>query len=166
MSDLARLEESIPALRRYAWALLRHGSDADDLVQDTLVRALDRLDSRRGGEMRPWLFAIMHNLQASRWRNLKRRAAVAVDDADADLAIPAPQNGRAEMADVLRGLDELPEEQRRVLLLVAVEGFEYAEVAEVLSVPIGTVMSRLSRARDKLRDYMEGRERPVLRRVK
>jgi RNA polymerase sigma-70 factor, ECF subfamily len=167
MSLLQKLKETIPALRRYAWAMLRNESDADDLVQDCLLRALDRIDTfRTDGELRPWLFTIMHNLYVSRWRRNRRHAQVMADDADADLAVSPSQPASMEVRDVLRGLDTLPDDQRQVLLLAAVEGFHYDEVARMLGVPTGTVMSRLSRARDRLRDFIEGRERPALRRVK
>lgn len=167
MSVLSKLEENVPSLRRYAWTLLRNPSDADDLVQDCLLRALDRIDTlRTEGDLRPWLFAIMHNLYVSRWRRMRTRSHIAADSAEADLAVPASQPASAEMRDALRGLAQLPEDQRQVILLVAVEGFQYGEVANMLGVPIGTVMSRLSRARDRLRDFVEGRERPALRRVK
>ncbi len=167
MSLLQKLEETIPALRRYAWAMLRNESDADDLVQDCLLRAIDRIDTfRTDGELRPWLFTIMHNLYVSRWRRNRRHAQVMADDAEADLAVSPSQPASMEVRDVLRGLDTLPDDQRQVLLLAAVEGFNYDEVARMLGVPTGTVMSRLSRARDRLRDFIEGRERPALRRVK
>jgi RNA polymerase sigma-70 factor, ECF subfamily len=166
MSDLAGLEAAIPALRRYAWALLRDGAEADDLVQDCLVRALDRMDTRRAeADLRPWLFSIMHNLCVSRWRRARVRLR-ALREARPEEAVPAAQPASAELRDVLRGLDALPDEQRQVILLVAVEGLSYAEVAGVVGVPVGTVMSRLSRARDRLRDLTEGRRQPVLRRVK
>ena len=167
MSALATLEENIPSLRRYAWSLMRNANDADDLVQDCLLRALDRLDTvREEGQLRPWLFPIMHNLYVNRWRRAKIRAEVSAEKTAAEMPVPPSQPASAEMRDVLRGLRELPAEQRQVILLVAVEGFEYAEVAAMLGVPVGTVMSRLSRARDRLRDFVEGRPQPVLRRVK
>jgi len=167
MSMLSKLEENIPSLRRYAWSLMRQSSDADDLVQDCLVRALDRIETVRAeGDLRPWLFAIMHNLYVSRWRRMKHRPEVAASDVEAELAMPPSQPASTEMRLALRGLAQLPEDQRRVILLVAVEGFQYDEVARMLGIPIGTVMSRLSRARDKLRELVEGRERPQLRRVK
>jgi RNA polymerase sigma-70 factor (ECF subfamily) len=167
VSGLTKLEENIPALRRYAWTLLRNQSDADDLVQDCLVRALDHMDQRTSeNDMRPWLFSIMHNLCVSRWRRLRFRSSIVVSDTEADVSVPASQETAAELHAALNGLDQLPEEQRQVLLLVAVEGLEYADVAKILKIPVGTVMSRLSRARDKLRDTMEGRQRPTLRRVK
>jgi RNA polymerase sigma-70 factor, ECF subfamily len=167
MSMLSKLEESIPSLRRYAWTLVRQASDADDLVQDCLVRALDRIETVRAeADLRPWLFTIMHNLHVSRWRRWRGRREVAAEDVEAELTVPAGQPASTEMRLALRGLARLPEEQRQVLLLVAVEGFRYDEVARMLDVPIGTVMSRLSRARDRLREFVEGRERPQLRRVK
>jgi RNA polymerase sigma-70 factor, ECF subfamily len=167
MSALAPLEENIPSLRRYGWSLLRNASDADDLVQDCLVRALDEFGSLRSErQLRPWLFAIMHNLYVNRWRRTKVRAESAAESPEADVAVPPPQQASSEMRDIMRGLDTLPPDQGQVILLVAVEGFEYAEVAAMLGVPIGTVMSRLSRARDRLRDFVEGRPQPVLRRVK
>jgi RNA polymerase sigma-70 factor (ECF subfamily) len=161
------IEENIPSLRRYAWSLLRNKSDADDLVQDCLVRALDRMDSLCGdGDLRAWLFTIMHNVFASRWRRVRNRARLLTDYAETEAIIAAPQHASAEMRDVLRGLDMLPDEQREVILLVAVEGFQYDEVASMLGIPIGTVMSRLSRARDRLSKFVQGHERPMLRRVK
>jgi len=164
---LSKLEETIPSLRRYAWTLVRQSSDADDLVQDCLVRALDHLEAVRSEvELRPWLFTIMHNLHVSRWRHRRTRPETAAECAATEPAVPAAQPAGAELRLALRGLAALPEEQRRIIVLVAVEGFQYGEVARVLGIPIGTVMSRLSRARDRLRDYVEGRERPCLRRVK
>lgn len=164
---ISGLQENIPSLRRYAWSLLRNKSDADDLVQDCLVRALDNMDSlRAGSDMRPWLFAIMHNIFASRWRRIRNRARLLAEQAEPEAIIAAPQQASAEMRDVLRGLDTLPEEQREIILLVAVEGFQYEEVASMLGIPIGTVMSRLSRARDRLSQFVQGQERPKLRRVK
>lgn len=167
MTSLSSLEEHIPALRRYAWSLLRNASDADDLVQDCLLRALDRFDTRTSqGDIRPWLFTIMHNIYISDWRRLRLRNQVMVEDVGADLGLPPPQPVNTEMRDTLRALAELAEEQRQVLLLVAVEGFGYGDAAIILDVPVGTVMSRLSWARDKLRELVEGRERPMLRMVK
>jgi RNA polymerase sigma-70 factor (ECF subfamily) len=164
---VSKLEENIPSLRRYAWSLLRNTADADDLVQDCLVRALDRMDTlRTEGDLRPWLFTIMHNIFVSRWRRMSNRARLLGARTEADVAVAPAQEARAQIQDVLRGLDTLPEEQREVLLLVAVEGFHYDEVAKMLDIPIGTVMSRLSRARDRLGQFVQGHERPLLRRVK
>jgi RNA polymerase sigma-70 factor (ECF subfamily) len=170
MSALDEIEEAVPALRRYAWSLLRHRQDADDLVQDALVKALDFLPRRsRDTDIQPWLFAIMHNLFVSRWRAARRRISVFSSQAaeGIEIAVPPGQDWSLAAQDVVRALDKLPMEQRQVILLVVVEGMTYDDVATVLSVPIGTVMSRLSRARDALRGHMDGRvAAPRLRRVK
>lgn len=164
---LTAIETCVPALRRYAWALLRSGQDADDLVHDTLVRALDNLPRRRGdGDLRAWLFAIMHNLFITGLRRARRDTMSLDEVAEAALGLNAVQEDGLRWRDLLRGLDSLPEEQRTVILLVAVEDLSYAEVAAVLAVPIGTVMSRLSRGRERLRQLTHEDLRPGLRRVK
>jgi RNA polymerase sigma-70 factor (ECF subfamily) len=166
---LTRIEDCIPSLRRYAWALLRNRQDADDLVHDTLVRALDHLPQRReDADLRAWLFTIMHNLFVSQLRRLKtRRDAVNPDHFDDTTIGPhAVQEDRLRWRDLLRGLDSLPEEQRTVILLVSVEDLSYGDVARVLGIPIGTVMSRLSRGRERLRQLTHEDARPSLRRVK
>jgi RNA polymerase sigma factor (sigma-70 family) len=168
-SIIAEMEKCVPALRRYASALLRDRQDVDDLVHDCLVRALDQLHTRRDeGDLRAWLFAIMHNLFISRIRQTKRRGVTEpIDTADpAVLGQRANQEDPLRRMDLMRALDELPEDQRSVLLLVAVEDLPYAETARILGVPIGTVMSRLSRAREKLRRSMGEEAPPALRRVK
>ena len=168
-SAIAEIEACIPALRRYASALLRDRQEVDDLVHDCLVRALDRLHTRHeDGEMRPWLFAIMHNLFINRIRRVKRRGVMKpVEAADlAALGQRADQEDALRRQDLMRALTELPKDQRSVLLLVAVEDLPYAETARILGVPIGTVMSRLSRAREKLRQSMGEEASPALRRVK
>lgn len=163
------IEPNIPALRRYAHALLRHDDDADDLVQDCLERAISRWGQRRAeGDVRTWLFSILHNLAVSRLRQVKRRGPnVALDHAPPfALASPPAQDDAVRHGELLRALARLSEDQRAVLLLVSVEDLSYADAAKVLAVPVGTVMSRLSRARETLRNLMEGRAaRPVLRLV-
>jgi RNA polymerase sigma-70 factor (ECF subfamily) len=155
------IEASIPALRRYARALTRSSETADDLVQDTLVRALRSEHLFHGGEIRSWLFTILTNLNRNRLRTLARRPiATSIEEEDAPEAGPEA-GGR----DIERALSLLVEEQRTTLLLVVLEGLSYREVAEVQGVPIGTVMSRLSRARAQIKSYLDG-ERPALRRVK
>jgi RNA polymerase sigma-70 factor (ECF subfamily) len=156
------VEATIPALRRYARALTRDADIADDLVQDTLVRALRSEHLFHGGEVRSWLYTILTNLNRNRLRSLARRPALApLEDNDApDLAGPEA-GGR----DIERALATLVEDQRTALLLVVLEGLTYREVAEVQGVPIGTVMSRLARARVQIKNYLDG-ERPTLRRVK
>ena len=148
------IESCIPALRRYAGALLRDRQDVDDLVHDCLVRALDRLHTRRDdGEMRPWLFAIMHNLYVSRVRRRQTRGeAEPLDDVvESSVGVGARQEAHVETREVMAAVRRLPEDLRGVLLLVTVEDLSYAETARVLDIPIGTVMSRLSRARERIR---------------
>ncbi|HEY7458777.1 MAG TPA: sigma-70 family RNA polymerase sigma factor [Xanthobacteraceae bacterium] len=155
------LEPLIPSLRRFARALSRDAETADDLVQDTLVRALRAEHLFHGGDLRTWLFTILLNLDRNRRRSLSRRPTLAViEDVDPAAAPGSDGTGR----DIERGLALLPAEQREVLLLVTLEGMSYREAAEVQGVPIGTIMSRLSRARAALRTHVEG-ERPQLRSV-
>jgi RNA polymerase sigma-70 factor (ECF subfamily) len=162
MSAVRRgLEPLIPALRRFARALSRDAETADDLVQDTLVRALRAEHLFHGGDLRTWLFTILLNLDRNRRRSLSRRPTLAViEDVDPAAAPSSDGTGR----DIERGLALLPAEQREVLLLVTLEGMSYREAADVQGIPIGTVMSRLSRARTALRAHVEG-ERPQLRSV-
>ena len=156
------VQSSIPALRRYARALTRDADVADDLVQDTLVRALRSQHLFLGGELRSWLYTILTNLNRNRIRSLARRPPLTViGENDAPDASTAEAGGR----DIERALAGLVEEQRTALLLVVLEGLSYREVAEVQGVPIGTVMSRVARARSQIKTYLEG-ERPMLRRVK
>src|SRR5216683_7456570 len=156
------IEAAVPALRRYARALTRNAELADDLVQDTLVRALRSEHLFHGGDIRSWLYTILTNLNRNRLRSLARRPTItALDDNDApDMAGPEA-GGR----DIERALATLVEDQRAALLLVVLEGLSYREVAEVQGVPIGTVMSRLARARMQIKTYLDG-ERPTLRRIK
>jgi len=158
MNDmLLSIEPLIPALRRYARALVRNSATADDLVQDCLERAVSRWNQRREGELRPWLFAILHNLAVSQFRQLAARGQhVGLDAAtERDLGQDAVQEKKLMYQDVLDRLARLPEDQRSVLLLVAVEDLSYAEAAKVLNIPVGTVMSRLSRARERLHQELE-----------
>jgi RNA polymerase sigma-70 factor (ECF subfamily) len=165
------LEPMIPALRRYARALVRDRSAADDLVQDGLERALSRWHQRRpDGDTRSWVFTILHNLAVNRSRQAARRGAHLPLESLAEPGQPALQEDALRHRDLLRALDGLPEDQRSVLLLVSVEDLSYAEAATVLGVPLGTVMSRLARGRERLRQAMEGEAAPAevthLRRVK
>jgi RNA polymerase sigma-70 factor (ECF subfamily) len=156
------IQAAIPALRRYARALTREREAADDLVQDTLVRALRSEHLFHGGEIRNWLFTILANLNRNRLRTLSRRPQYTpLEDADAPDAAGPEAGGR----DIARALATLGEDQRAALLLVVLEGLSYREVADVQGVPIGTVMSRLARARAQIKAYLDG-ERPALRRVK
>jgi len=161
------IEPHIPALRRYAFALLRDRDRADDLVQDTLERALSRWLLRRAdGDVRAWLFTILRNLHVSAWRRDRRYGpAMAIDETTMP-AVAARQDAALEVRDVLAALDQLPEEQKSLLLLVGVEDFSYEDAARILGMPIGTVMSRLSRARQRLRSVVETGKVALLRRVK
>ena len=164
----ALLEPQIPSLRRYAWALLRDDEAADDLVQDTLERAIAHWAQRRpDADLRAWLFAIQRNLFVSELRRRKRRGSQIGPDILDSIPAPDPRpDETAGLRDILAGLDSLPEEQRSVLLLVGVEDLSYEQAARALGLPIGTVMSRLSRAREKMRRFMDGGRNAVLRRIK
>jgi len=156
------IEAAVPALRRYARALTRNAEIADDLVQDTLVRALRSEHLFHGGEIRSWLYTILTNLNRNRLRALARRPVEqTIEDNDA-AGSAGPEAGAR---DIERALATLAEEQRATLLLVVLEGLSYREAADVQGVPIGTVMSRLARARMQIKAYLDG-ERPALRRVK
>lgn len=150
-----RLIACIPRLRRYARALIGDRTGADDLVQDTIERGWKKLSSwQRGSDMRAWLFGIMHNLHIDQ----VRRPVIVTDVLDDDTPLPAVvHTDSLEMRDLQSALAALPAEQREILLLVALEEMSYEEVAATLGLPVGTVMSRLSRARQKLRAQMEGR---------
>ena len=161
----------IPKLRRYARALLGDDGEADDLIQDTLERALARLAQWREGESpRKWLFSILHNLHIDGLRRKSRTPPhLGLESLGVDQSHP-PADG-ASGRDIDRALQLISTEQREVVLLVGLEGLSYAETADVLSIPVGTVMSRLARGRDRLRALMdyEGGDRggrATLRRVK
>ena len=159
MNDMLLLvKPMIPALRRYARALVRNHATADDLVQDCLERAVSHWNQRREGDPRPWLFTILHNLAVNQFRQSKTRGPhVTIDEtSENDLGENAVQEQKLMYQDVLNKLAKLPEDQRSVLLLVAVEDLSYADAAKVLDIPVGTVMSRLSRARERLQQEIEG----------
>lgn len=174
MTDVNRLiVRQIPSLRRYARALIGNPDGADDLVQDSLERALSRANSwRPGSNMRAWLFTIMHNVHANRVRGDTRRpATVAFDEAREEPAARPGQEDGLALRNLADALAALPEEQRAAVLLVGLEGLAYADAAAVLDVPVGTLMSRLSRGRARLREAMSGKPpsadgRPALKRVK
>lgn len=151
----------MPRLRRYARALVGNREAADDLVQDTLERAWTRLYQwHHGSDLRAWLFSIMHNLRIDEMRR-PAPAMTSLDDEVIDLPVRATQSDRIEVADLGAALASLPEEQRAVVLLVALEEMSYAEVAATLGIPVGTVMSRLARGRERLRQILENHPTPV-----
>jgi RNA polymerase sigma-70 factor, ECF subfamily len=157
MADIyKRIEAEIPRLRRYARALTRDISAADDLVQDCLARALSKVHLwQTGTDLRAWLFTILHNQYVNHVRRAVREgAAVALSETEPLLTSQPNQSKRLELRDLERAIAKLPEEQRAVLLLVGLEGMRYEEVAVVLDVPVGTIRSRLSRGREMLRQLM------------
>ena len=155
MNEAQRMVELIPRLRRYARALVGDRATADDLVQDTLERAwAKRHLYRRGTDLRAWLFTVMHNVHVNRVR--AARPTDMLEDEMPELAQRAPQGDALLVRDLDRAIARLPAEQSAVLLLVTLEEMSYEEVARALGIPIGTVMSRLSRAREKLRGMMLG----------
>ncbi len=170
--DVAAIVACIPKLRRYARGLVADATLADDLVQDTLERAWRRFSLwQRRGELRAWMFGILHNQFIDTVRSSTRRPE---DNAGDDLPeVPQRplQADGLEVRDLDAALQRLPAEQREVLLLVAVEQMSYAEAASVVGVPIGTVMSRLARGRERLRQELQGRQASAhasapLRRIK
>ena len=159
--------EQIPRLRRYARALTGDADRADDLVQDCLERAWGKFHLwRSGSNLRAWMFTIMHNLHVnSRRRVAVRPAVVSLSDWVEDRGIAPSQEKAAEVRGVAGALHLLPDDQRAVLLLVALEDMSYQDVARILDIPIGTVMSRLSRGRERLRQLLAAGETGAAGRV-
>lgn len=153
----AALTARLPALRRYAVALVGHPALADDLVQDCLERALRQAasleDMRRMGG---WLRSILHNLYIDDLRR-NRRQGVSADLSEIENTLKAvtPPRDHGAVIDTVRAMSALSVEHRQILLLVGLEGLNYRELAEELDVPLGTVMSRLARARERLRALLE-----------
>ncbi len=150
---LNQLHGHVAGLRRYALVLTRNAHDAEDLVQDALTRAIAAADTwQPGGDLRVWLFRILHNAFISDVRKKKVRR-------EARLDLPEPvaqddQTRRIEVQQVLAALEQLPEAQRRPIVLVALEEMSYADAAKALGIPIGTFMSRLGRGRQALRELL------------
>ena len=155
MSLKTELHAYIGSLRRYALVLTRDAVAADDLVQETLVKAIAKAETfQRGSDLRPWLFRILHNTHVSALRREKTRA-----DAAPDLPEPVArdcQHTQLELKQVLSALDQLPDAQRNPIILIALKEMSYAEAARALDVPLGTFMSRLGRGREALRQIVQG----------
>ncbi len=165
MAEIAeQLHEHVTSLRRYALVLTRNAHDAEDLVQECLAKAIASAHTYLpGADLRVWLFRIMHNTHVSDLRKQRVRET-------AMLELPEPvaeadQPKRVELQQVLDALDELPEAQRRPIVLVALEDMSYADAAKVLGVPLGTLYSRLGRGREALRRLVEGARTTKLRLV-
>ena len=159
MNEFSRLLESeIPRLRRYARALTRNTANADDLVQSSLVRALEKQHLwQPGSNLRAWLFTILHNQHVNDVRHSLREGSLGpVEDAEPVWRVEPDVDASLQLRDLQRGINTLSYEQREVLLLVGLEGMRYEQVADILGIPVGTVRSRLSRARTTLRLLMDG----------
>jgi len=146
-----QLLAAIPKLRAFALSLASHADYADDLVQETLMKAWNHQQSfQEGTNIKAWLFTILRNEYFSQLRKRKRE----VEDADGDYAAgvmtPGSQESQLDMADLRIALQQLPDDQREAVVLVGASGFSYQEVAEICRVPVGTVKSRVNRARNKL----------------
>jgi len=159
---------ALPRLRRYARVLTGDVNRADDLVQDTLARAWEKRRLwQAGSDLRAWLFTIMHNVHANQHSVRRREQAESSLDADHgpaagwEIPVRASHDDRVELSEVLLLIAKLPNDQREVLVLAAVEEPRYDEIARVQGVPIGTVMSRLNRAREKLRRMSADRPAPL-----
>jgi RNA polymerase sigma-70 factor (ECF subfamily) len=148
--EISRL---IPQLKRYARALTRDVAAADDLVQDCLARALEKIHLwEPGTDLRAWLFTILYRGHISHMRrDARQRDHLELQESDSSLVFSANQTARLELRDLERGLAQLPEEQRSVILLVGLEGMDYAEAAAAVNTPVGTVRSRIARGRESLR---------------
>jgi RNA polymerase sigma-70 factor (ECF subfamily) len=151
----------IPNLRRYARALVGDRDGADDLVQDTLERAVRKFHLWKPGDLRAWLFSIMHNVFVNQLKARKIAPQVEIDETM--IAAHIPTANSVDVLDLQRALLCLAPEQREVVLLIALEDMTYADVSTSLGIPIGTVMSRLSRGRERLRKLMNGEAKSGLR---
>lgn len=147
----------IPRLRRYARALTGDSQQADDLVQDTLERALTKSHLwQQGSDLRAWMFTIMHNVFVNQIRARPSEMMVALDAEAHDVAARSSPVDMLEVGDIDAAIRRLPSEQREVLLLIALEQLSYAQTAQALGIPLGTVMSRLYRARERVRVMLGG----------
>ncbi len=146
------LSEHLPAMLRFARSLTRDATAADDLVQDAVIRAIERRDRfMPDRDYRSWLLTITHNLFIDGWRREQVRRAAQAELQERPAWAEPTQEHAVDLQSTLRAFEDLPAEQRAVMHLVVMEGASYLEAAAVLDIPVGTVMSRLSRARETLR---------------
>jgi RNA polymerase sigma-70 factor, ECF subfamily len=155
------IKREIPRLRRYARALTRSGDRADDLVQETLLRAIAKSHLwQTGTDIRAWLFTILHNQYVNTVRRAMREGStIDIEQMSSSLVATTDPTASCQLRELERALACLPGEQREVILLVGLEGMSYETAAQVLSVPVGTVLSLLSHGRDALRRLMDIPER-------
>jgi RNA polymerase sigma-70 factor (ECF subfamily) len=151
------IEQEIPRLRRYARALTRNAERADDLVQDTLVRAISKSHLwQPGTDLRAWLFTIMHNQNVNIVRRaMREETMVDIERLSTQLVATSDPTASRRLLELEQALGCISEEQREVILLVGLEGMSYEETAQILNIPVGTVRSRLSRGRDALRALLD-----------
>lgn len=163
-----KIIDYIPRLRRYARALYRgNETAADDLVQDCIERALRNLSRWRvNSDMRAWLFTIMHNLYVNQIKRMSNGPVFIELSEELFANVQHKAENDIVLRDLESALNDLPADQKEILLLVTLEGMPYREVASILDIPEGTVMSRLSRARQHLRKTMAGDYVQHIRRVK
>lgn len=153
LSFEAQILALLPQLRRYSRSLTRSDTEGEDLLQDCVEKALINRAQWRGVNFKSWAYRIMTNLHLNARRTTTRRPSVGIEEAE-DLASSLSSDDPLERNHLVRALETLPKEARAVLMLVVVEGHSYQEVADMLEIPLGTVMSRLSRARQALREKM------------
>ncbi|WP_299286057.1 RNA polymerase sigma factor [uncultured Tateyamaria sp.] len=166
MSDMDPRDELVthlPALRAFALSLTRNRATADDMMQDTVLKAWTNMDKfTPGTNMRAWLFTILRNNFYTSRRKLNREVAD-VDNVFSDtLSVKPEHDGRLQMSDFKKALNQLPDEQREALILVGASGFAYEEAAEMCGVATGTIKSRVNRARAKLTELLQLEDDDVL----
>ncbi|MGH7931245.1 MAG: RNA polymerase sigma factor [Candidatus Binatia bacterium] len=162
MADAEGIITHIPHLRRYARALTGDHVAAEDLVQDTLERAWKRIALwRPGSNIRAWLFTIMHNLYVNQIKAAARGVRRNANQTELNVSVSTAEDHRLELRDLNKALQRLPPEQKEVVLLIGLEQLSYNEAAKILRIPVGTVMSRLSRGREQLRLIMNRGSSPA-----
>jgi RNA polymerase sigma-70 factor, ECF subfamily len=156
MSDFAQqLEAILPRLRQYALVLTKDSGAADDLVQSTVLRGLENAHLWMAGtDLRAWLFTIMHNFFVSEVRRSSRNPVLLMNGAAEHQSSQPSQEGRLTLRDLDRALTRLPKAQLEIIIMIGLEGMSYDDAGRALGIPLGTVRSRLSRAREMLRALM------------
>jgi RNA polymerase sigma-70 factor (ECF subfamily) len=152
----AELLGAIPSLRAFAVSLSQNADRADDLVQETLVKAWDKHESfQPGTNLKAWLFTILRNEFYSQMRKRGREVQDSEGLMTARLAVHPAQHGQLDLKDFKAALEQLPEDQREAIILIGASGFSYEEAAEICNCAVGTIKSRVSRARTRLQDILQ-----------